>query len=847
MLSLLLGGVGFGAGPEAVPTVAGEIAFTRALVIRPVGRFGRWAVHTDAIEAQVVAGHWTPPRAGDTVTTPDGAVRTWESLNAKADGWFEHAAFRGGYADVTVESDRDRVMVLEARGHGMVYVNGEPRVGDPYAYGYVRLPVWLRRGSNDFLFHCPRGRFKARLVPPASPAVLNLDDPTLPDLIEGESRLALGAIVVLNASTNELDHAELQATGNGSVPGPRFPFSIPPLGTRKVAFSLIPPRLQRPGDYSVRLELIRLASGRRATLSAARVGLRVRSPGQTFKRTFLSPLDDSVQYYAVNPAHPLRSPTAPPALFLSLHGASVEAIGQADAYSPKAWGHIVCPTNRRPYGFDWEDWGRLDALEVLDLAQEELHTDPQRVYLTGHSMGGHGAWQLGALFPDRFAAVGPSAGWISFTSYVETNQAAPPDAIADLLRRSAAASDTLRLETNFISEAIYILHGSQDDNVPVREARTMRAQLSRFHHDFEYYEQPGVGHWWDISDEPGADCVDWAPMFDCFARHRLPADDEVRRIRFTTVNPAISARCHWLVIEAQRRQGQPSSVDARWDPGRHRVVGSTENVARLSLAGTILEPGSPLTVSLDGQSLTNIAWPAIKPGGSAARPAARAGAGRIWLERKGDSWALTGAPAVALKGPHRYGPFKEAFRNHMVLVYGTRGTAEETEWALAKARFDAGQFWYRGNGSVSVLSDSAYLRFSKEAVQPGRYVPNVILYGNADSNAAWPFLLADSPVQVSRGTVRVGDHELRGEDLACVFVRPNPRSDHALVGAVSGTGLPGLRLTDRLPYFISGLGYPDCTVIGPEMLTQGVGGIRGAGFFGLDWGVADGEFVWAKP
>jgi S-formylglutathione hydrolase FrmB len=32
-------------------------------------------------------------------------------------------------------------------------------------------------------------------------------------------------------------------------------------------------------------------------------------------------------------------------------------------------------------------------------------------------MGGHGAWILGVQFPDLFAAIGPSAGWISFRTY----------------------------------------------------------------------------------------------------------------------------------------------------------------------------------------------------------------------------------------------------------------------------------------------------------------------------------------------------------------------------------------------------------------------------------------------
>ena len=83
-----------------------------------------------------------------------------------------------------------------------------------------------------------------------------------------------------------------------------------------------------------------------------------------------------------------------------------------------------------------------------------------------------------------------------------------------------------------------------------------------------------------------------------------------------------------------------------------------------------------------------------------------------------------------------------------------------------------------------------------------------------------------------------------GGDLACLFVRPRPGSDRALVAAVSGTGLIGMRLTERVPYFTSGVEYPDCVVFRSDMLTKGSTGVVAAGFFGLDWSIAKGEFVW---
>ena len=45
------------------------------------------------------------------------------------------------------------------------------------------------------------------------------------------------------------------------------------------------------------------------------------------------------------------------------------------------------------------------------------------------------------------------------------------------------------------------------------------------------------------------------------------------------------------------------------------------------------------------------------------------------------------------------------------------------------------------------------------------------------------------------------------------------------------TVMPGLRLTERLGYFVSGSGFPDCLLLGSEMLSVGVEGVRAAGFF----------------
>jgi dienelactone hydrolase len=896
-----------------------------ALAIGSVGRSGRSPVHTDAIEARIISGAWRPPAAGDRVELPNGTNKQWRVINKDTNGWFEDAALRGGYVYAPVVADSECVRILEAQGNSLVYVNGELRQGDPYQNGYVHLPVPLRAGTNDFLFQCG-GRLKFSLVAPAAPVSINTNDPTLPDLIAGRSMDTWGAVVIVNATGQTQTNLAIRASIGGKRAVATALPNVLPFSVRKMGFrlrgkesgatesasqirSVLPDTPHNDAGetkVSLQLTLVSESEGRKV-LDRATTQLRVRGADQVQKRTFISEIDGSVQYWALNPAaapepgniehrtsnaeHRMRGQAEgpSPAMFFSLHGASVEARGQAEAYEPKSWGDIVVPTNRRPYGFDWEDWGRLDALEVLNIAKAELNPDPQRIYLTGHSMGGHGAWQLGALFPSLFAADGVSAGWISFFSYAGGARFTNNAAIEAILQRAAATSDTLLMKSNFLQEGVYILHGSEDDNVPVTEARQMRTNLAAFDHDFEFHEQPGQGHWWDLSDEPGADCVDWPPMFDYFARHSIPRDEDVREVNFTTVNPGVSAHCHWLEIEQQIHPLVSSSVDVRWDPGKRRFVGTTANIAQLAFDLKPIAPGKPLKVELDGQTLDGIAWPT--------------NAGALWLQKADGQWrvslnsprtlstssprtsniehqtsnaehlinlpvsperlltptlsstsqrrggsvradgsegpyaSLTGKFSPDMKGPARNGPFKDAFRHRMIFVYGTKGTAEENAWALAKARFDAETFWYRGNGSVDVMPDTAF----DAQKEPDR---GVVLYGNADSNGAWPALLSNSPVQVRRNQVKIGERALSGNDLACLFLRPRPGSATACVAVVSGTDLAGMKLTDRLNYFLSGVEYPDCTVIGPEMLREGVKGVRAAGFFGNDWSVDQGDFAW---
>ena len=74
-----------------------------------------------------------------------------------------------------------------------------------------------------------------------------------------------------------------------------------------------------------------------------------------------------------------------------------------------------CVSPQCPEGDAWT-W-RLESLSALiDEAIARYKVDPDRIYLTGLSMGGFGTWALATYTPDRFAAIIPICGGGELTS-----------------------------------------------------------------------------------------------------------------------------------------------------------------------------------------------------------------------------------------------------------------------------------------------------------------------------------------------------------------------------------------------------------------------------------------------
>ncbi len=151
---------------------------------------------------------------------------------------------------------------------------------------------------------------------------------------------------------------------------------------------------------------------------------------------------------------------------------------------------VVSPLGRGELmGFD--GLGYDDVMRVIADVRRAYKIDPERITLTGLSMGGGAVWAIGLRHPELFAALAPVSAVANFARMVQ-----PADAALYDLARLAAVSPPAIAE-NAAHLQVFIFHGDKDPTVPVEDSRKMVARfeaLGWLGKNVHYTEYPGVGH-----------------------------------------------------------------------------------------------------------------------------------------------------------------------------------------------------------------------------------------------------------------------------------------------------------------------------------------------------------------
>ena len=168
-------------------------------------------------------------------------------------------------------------------------------------------------------------------------------------------------------------------------------------------------------------------------------------------------------------------------------------------------------------------WWSSDACEETALASvkdaiKKFSVDEQRIYLTGISMGGYGAWHLASKHSDIWAAMYVICGRVKPGG----GHTPSPNSLPDLHQGEALYQMTAKAVAHI---PVWIAHGAKDEVVPVAESRKMYKYLQQHGAQVAYTEYQDT--WHNVWDKAYGDAsaIEW--MFTqvkdkgvTFAKHR---------------------------------------------------------------------------------------------------------------------------------------------------------------------------------------------------------------------------------------------------------------------------------------------------------------------------------------
>jgi pimeloyl-ACP methyl ester carboxylesterase len=246
---------------------------------------------------------------------------------------------------------------------------------------------------------------------------------------------------------------------------------------------------------------------------------------------------------------------------------------------------LACPTY--PSGAWFTRHAEELVLETIREVRRQYHIDSNRIFLTGMSNGGIGAWLIGMHHAPLFAGLAPMA--------------------------SGLDNVLMPFLANLRSTPVYIIHGAKDQVMPVDLSRSIARELDVLGYPYVYREHQrehpiAGGHYFPKEELP--ELIAW---FNSQRREPLPTSLTVVRdashfqpfnwVRLDSTDP-IAAFSDDLVDKRDERIKR--RVYARIDAsiaGNNRIEVKAEHVQRYSLFlnEQLIDFSKPLTVVTNGR------------------------------------------------------------------------------------------------------------------------------------------------------------------------------------------------------------------------------------------------------
>jgi hypothetical protein len=414
--------------------------------------------------------------------------------------------------------------------------------------------------------------------------------------------------------------------------------------------------------------------------------------------------------------------------------------------------------------------GEADVFEAVEAfrraegyAGRGAMLDPRRVVLRGFSMGGAGTWHLGLHHPDRWAVIGPGAGFSTTKGYTRL-----PDTLPTYVEKCLHIYDAVDYAENAAAVPVVAYAGEKDPQM--QAGRNIEARLKPLGIPMTFLIAPDTEH--KLTPEYAKKAEAEYAKYAGPGRGREPAPPRVRFATYTTKY----GRCDWLEITGMRQHYQRASVEATWAADGFTV--KTQNVRTLSLFAPGAKPlrgSGPVRIEIDGQSLS-------VPGPNFAV---------VELGRDGETWkvlqtltdlARQHRPATSLeKQSNMQGPIDDAFTDAFVCVRGTGAP-----WHEATGRYTAGDLARFGREWDRFLRGALPVKDDVAVTEADIREKHLILFGDPSSNRLIAKVLPGLPLTWTRDAVVLGGASGASAEHLPVLIYPNPLNPQKYVVLNSG-------------------------------------------------------------
>lgn len=298
-------------------------------------------------------------------------------------------------------------------------------------------------------------------------------------------------------------------------------------------------------------------------------------------------IDVQGQRYGLALSIPLTyQPSKGYGLIVCLHGAGFSGDAYLERWQARLGEDYIlaCPTY--PAGAWFTRRAEDVVLSTIRHVRRRYHIDPDRIFLTGMSNGGIGAWLIGMHHAPLFAGLAPMASGLDHV--------------------------LMPFLANLRNMPVYIIHGAKDQVMPVALSRSIARELTALGYPHVYREHQGEhpiagGHYFPREELPAL--VTW---LDHQRRDPLPARLTVVReashfqpfgwVRLDVTDP-IAAFSDDLVDKQDQRITQREYARLEASISGNRIEVNTERVQRYSLFlnDRLIDPAKPITVVTNGR------------------------------------------------------------------------------------------------------------------------------------------------------------------------------------------------------------------------------------------------------